>query len=101
MHLLLATRQRAFLKAFLREEGGPLAVEGARVTFNLRGFYCNALSLSLLLRKIQLPPGETLIKSWKNEKIKKNCNFLVFITQLAIVICFILPLMGDIFPNWA
>ena len=47
------------------------------------------------------PPGETLIKSWKKEKIKKNRNFLVFITQLAIVICFILPLTGDICPNWA
>ena len=32
-------------KAFLREEGGPLAVEGARATQGLDKFYCNALSI--------------------------------------------------------
>ena len=31
MQLLLATRKRVTTQAFLREEGGPLAVEGARV----------------------------------------------------------------------
>ena len=33
-------------------------VEGARVTFSLREFYCHALSLSRLRR--QLPPGGSL-----------------------------------------
>ena len=37
-------------------KGDHEVVEGARVTCNLRGFYCHTLSLSLLLRKIQLPP---------------------------------------------
>ena len=41
-------------------KGDHEVVEGARVTCNLRGFYCHALSLSLLLRKIQLPPGGSL-----------------------------------------
>ena len=31
MQLLLATRKRVTTQAFLPEEGGPLAVEGARV----------------------------------------------------------------------
>ena len=43
-----------------RLAGDHEVVEGARVTCNLRGFYCHALSLSLLLRKIQLPPGGSL-----------------------------------------
>ena len=34
--------------------------EGARVTLSLYKHYRNALSLSLLLRKIQLPPGGSL-----------------------------------------
>ena len=41
-------------------KGDHEVVEGARVTFSLREFYCHALSLSLLLRKIQLPPGGSL-----------------------------------------
>ena len=40
--------------------GTEIAVEGALVTLNLCNFDCNAFSLSLLLRKIQLPPGGSL-----------------------------------------
>ena len=39
-------------------KGDHEVVEGARVTFSLREFYCHALSLSRLRR--QLPPGGSL-----------------------------------------
>ena len=43
-----------------REVARDSVTEGARVTLSLYKHYRNALSLSLLLRKIQLPPGGSL-----------------------------------------
>ena len=49
--------------------GTAIAVEGARVTFSLHGFYCYALSLSRLRR--QLPPGGSL---FVNHIITRVCR---------------------------
>ena len=64
MQLLLATRKQVKPKAFLREEGGPLAVEGVceNLSFYLASLHLLdshfAISLSRLRR--QLPPGGSL-----------------------------------------
>ena len=54
------TQKHGAQKPSSGRKGDHAVVEGARVTFSLREFYCHALSLSLLLRKIQLPPGGSL-----------------------------------------
>ena len=55
-----ASPRREVARAFLREEGGPLAVEGACVILNSVEFYINAFSLSLASAR-QLPPGGSLV----------------------------------------
>ena len=52
------TQRNGTQKPPSEREGDHEVVEGARVTFSLREFYCHALSLSRLRR--QLPPGGSL-----------------------------------------
>ena len=60
--------------------GTAIAVEGARVTFSLHGFYCYALPLSRLRR--QLPPGGSLwmcvtLGVWALPEAGVACNAVI------------------------